>query len=736
MARRALLATVLVALGVLAAPVAWAADVGTTSTPASPDVHRLVALLGARRSPRRRPLAPAPGGRHRHRERRAAGANDGQRPPAGALDGDVRRGDPAVGGAAARPASRRRTSAVVTVDDTNGKVVKVDLQEDLHPKARLTEKEARGYMERDDKSQDWVQRYRDDHQRTSSTLKYDNDIWTLSWFANGKEIARVRLWDKTHKILSSWTGPQVAWSMARGRKWSFGKRINDPRIFIPLMALFVVGLFDWRRPLSVRNLDVLMLASFGLSLYFFNAGEIFWSVPLAYPPLLWLFGRLLWLGFGKGARPGYGTRWPIWLVAGLAVFALGFRAGLNVWGSNVIDVGYAERRRRRSPAGVAQPVREHAAEHRQAVRHEVLRRHLRRLRADGRRLRVRRGPRRHVRARHLLLVHADDGGARLERPLGRPAGRARHVDPVRLPGRGGADVHRLEARRQTPGRRGAVPVGDVPVHGLLDELEHERRDTRGVPGLGARPVHDAPPARVHARARHRGQVLARPARAARIRADRTPRQEPLEWEYTEAGPPLVPRPGLLGRAWDRLRPGPTGLKVGLGFLLALVLSFVPLMLIDGPIDGLVNFWDRTFGWQLDRPSPFSIWDWGEYPGFPDLAAEQKVLKLGLVLLAAALYVLPKRLDLYRVAAFSGALIVGFQICLTHWHYLYIPWFMPFVALALLAPRTSTADEAVSLVEEPVAEPAAERRRRLAWGGRSLRPSRPQALPTPPRAPAG
>ena len=160
------------------------------------------------------------------------------------------------------------------------------------------------------------------------------------------------------------------------------------------------------------------------------------------------------------------------------------------------------------------------------------------------------------------------------------------------------------------------------------------------------------------------------------------------------------------------------------------------MLIDGPWDGLVNFWDRTFGWQLDRPSPFSIWDWGEYPGFPDLSIEQKALKAGLVLLAAALFLLPRRLDLYRVAAFSGALIVGFQICLTHWHYLYIPWFMPFVALALLAPRTSTADEAVALAEEPVAEPAAGRRRRLAWGGRSLRPSRPQALPTPPRAPAG
>ena len=161
------------------------------------------------------------------------------------------------------------------------------------------------------------------------------------------------------------------------------------------------------------------------------------------------------------------------------------------------------------------------------------------------------------------------------------------------------------------------------------------------------------------------------------------------------------------------------------------------MLIDGPWDGLVNFWDRTFGWQLDRPSPFSIWDWGEYPGFPDLAmraegAQGRAGPAG-----------RRRSTSCRGGSTCTAwppsrarCIVGFQICLTHWHYLYIPWFMPFVALALLAPRTSTADEAVALVEEPVAEPAAGKRRRLAWGGRGLRPARPQALPTPPRAPAG
>ena len=40
-----------------------------------------------------------------------------------------------------------------------------------------------------------------------------------------------------------------------------------------------------------------------------------------------------------------------------------------------------------------------------------------------------------------------------------------------------------------------------------------------------------------------------------LRADRRPRQEPLEWEYTEGGPPLVPRPGAA-----RARLGPAAAR--------------------------------------------------------------------------------------------------------------------------------------------------------------------------------
>jgi hypothetical protein len=38
-----------------------------------------------------------------------------------------------------------------------------------------------------------------------------------------------------------------------------------------------------------------------------------------------------------------------------------------------------------------------------------------------------------------------------------------------------------------------------------------------------------------------------------------------------------------------------------------------------------------------------------------------------------------------MAALTAAVLVGFELVLTHWFYLYLPWFFPFVALALIAP---------------------------------------------------
>jgi hypothetical protein len=46
--------------------------------------------------------------------------------------------------------------------------------------------------------------------------------------------------------------------------------------------------------------------------------------------------------------------------------------------------------------------------------------------------------------------------------------------------------------------------------------------------------------------------------------------------------------------------------------------------------------------------------------------------------------LPRRRSPLRLAALTAALLLGFELVLTHWFYLYIPWFFPFVVIALFA----------------------------------------------------
>jgi hypothetical protein len=127
-----------------------------------------------------------------------------------------------------------------------------------------------------------------------------------------------------------------------------------------------------------------------------------------------------------------------------------------------------------------------------------------------------------------------------------------------------------------------------------------------------------------------------------------------------------------------------------GFALATALGFWMLLLEPDPLHAARVFWDRTFGWQLSRPSPFSIWDWDQYPGYPDLANVQTGLKVALLVAVVAVYFVPREKNVIQLAALSGALMIGFELVLTHWFYLYIPWFFPFVAFAALAPLAPRA----------------------------------------------
>jgi hypothetical protein len=170
--------------------------------------------------------------------------------------------------------------------------------------------------------------------------------WQVSWFtgqgASSKEIAQVYIDDATGQVTQAWTGFQVAWTMARGYPGAFGERVNALYVWLPLCLFFVLPFIPWRRRPTLLHLDLLVLLGFSVSIAYFNHADLGLSVPLVYPLLLYLLVRMLLLAAGRGRprEPLHLLVPPTWLAIGL-VFLIGFRIGLNVTNSNVIDVGYA-----------------------------------------------------------------------------------------------------------------------------------------------------------------------------------------------------------------------------------------------------------------------------------------------------------------------------------------------------------------------------------------------------------
>ncbi len=526
----------------------------------------------------------------------------------------------------------------------------------------MSKAQAKSTFLRFHKVADWLDRYPTTGRSVDASYRKDAQDWQVHvWWGDAGEVATGLVDDRTGHVKEAWTGPQVAWKMARGYPGAFGgKTLNRVAVWLAFCIAFFVGLADFRRPLSLRNLDLLALLSFSISLRYFNGGDIFTSVPLAYPPLAYLLGRMLWIGF-KGRRGTMGRPlWPVWLLAAATVFLVGFRVGLNVTQPkpNVIDVGYS---------GV--------------------------IGADR-------------------IVHGQS-------PYGHFP-----VDDKSLKACGPADADgEIRDHVQTNGRcESANGRGDT--YGPVSYLAY-------VPGYlvrGWSGKWDGLPA-AHFTSiafdllalllaalvglRYGGYRLAVTLAFAWAAYPFT--QYTLSSNTNDAIPPALLLLGFLFLVSDPLRGVSSALagltkfgsllivplwssypralerrsliRFGIGFLAGTAAAFSILLLEPNVGHAARVFWDRTLGWQLGRESPFSIWDWGQYhaAGIPDLAILQKVVIGLVVLLALALAVVPRRRTPLTLAALTAALLIGFQLTLTHWFYLYIPWFFPFVALAVLAP---------------------------------------------------
>ncbi|HMD52547.1 MAG TPA: glycosyltransferase 87 family protein, partial [Solirubrobacteraceae bacterium] len=117
----------------------------------------------------------------------------------------------------------------------------------------------------------------------------------------------------------------------------------------------------------------------------------------------------------------------------------------------------------------------------------------------------------------------------------------------------------------------------------------------------------------------------------------------------------------------------------LALFVAAFLATVALVMIPAIAhDSLHTIYERTLVYQANRGSPFSVW--GLYGG---LGAVKVAVEVAAVALALLLAVIPRRADLVGLAAACAAVLIASQLGIEHWFYLYIPWFLPAVLLAIL-----------------------------------------------------
>lgn len=561
------------------------------------------------------------------------------------------------------------------VYNEQGRLVKVPYAP-AAPKSVLTEQQALLAFTAVPKVRHWLARYPKSSLIKQATYEPTYRDWDAKiWSGKAGQIAGGKVDDLSAIVTEAYTGPQVAWGMARGGSGAFGgKKINSIPVWLGFCAAFLIGLGDLRRPFSLRNLDLLALLSFSVSLWFFNRGHIFASSSLVYPGLAYLLARTIWIGLRD--RPPRTSRplWPIWVLAAATVFLGGFKIGLNVRDSNVIDVGYA-------------------------------------------------GP---IGAERIVHGQSPYGNFPVEGVL-KACGPADRSGEIR-------------ERIQTNGRcEAANPNGDT--YGPVSYLSY-------IPGYAffgwSGKWDDLPAAHFTSIAFDILCIVGLGLVGWRFGGARLGVTLAFAWaaypftQYvsnSNTNDAIMPAfliwgfwlstshwarglfAGLAGWTkfaalivapmWAtypefRFRRGTRSvLLFVLGFAIATAAAFWVLLLEPNPLHAARVFWDRTIPTQVDRHSPFSIWDWGQYhaAGLPALAWIQKLLQVALLAGALALAFFPRRKSPLQLAALTGALLIGFEAVLTHWFYLYLPWFFGFVAYAVLASEPRPAEAPVVSKDE-------------------------------------
>ena len=554
--------------------------------------------------------------------------------------------------------------------DEQGRLVKTPFAP-AAPKPNLTEDQSILALESVPKVKHWLARYPKSSLVKQGTYDSTYHDWNVGiWSGKAGEIASGRVDDFNGVATESWTGPQVAWKMARGGSGGAfgGKKINSWPVWLGFCAVFLLGLADLRRPLSLRNLDLVALLSFTVSLWYFNHGHIFASASLVYPGFAYLLARMLWIGIRDRPPPTSRPFWPVWVLAAATVFVGGFKVGLNIRDSNVIDVGFA------GPIGAQRivhgqspygnfPVEENLQPCGPADRDGEIRD---RIQTNGRCESANPDGDTYGPVSYLAYIPglAFFGWSGKWDSL--PAAHFTSIvfDMLCLIGLG------LAGRRFGGNRLGVTLAFAWAAYPFTQYVSNSNTNDAIMPafliwGFWLVTSH---------RARGFFAALAGWTKFAALVV------APMWATYPEF-------------RWTRA--GVAGSSAG-GFAAATIAAFWILLLEPNPLHAARVFWDRTIPTQIDRDSPFSIWDWHQYraSGIPSSASPE-----------GARSPAPRRRARARVQAAEEVAAPARRIdrraadrlraVLTHWFYLYLPWFFAFSAYAVLAGELRTAEAPVT-----------------------------------------
>jgi hypothetical protein len=119
-----------------------------------------------------------------------------------------------------------------------------------------------------------------------------------------------------------------------------------------------------------------------------------------------------------------------------------------------------------------------------------------------------------------------------------------------------------------------------------------------------------------------------------------------------------------------------------------LIAVLAWVLLLGGGDGVHRMIDGV-SFQAERGSLLSIWT------LAGIKPAQIVFQAAVLSLVAASAVLVSRdpvlaRDPRRLAALAGAILIGFQLSANYWSYAYLPWVLPCVLLALLSSRSNSA----------------------------------------------